>query len=79
MTTMTIILEPDLDERLETLATCTGVEKAQLVLDAIARGIDDTEDFHRADFAMERFLAAEERTYTLDEVSAELGLDDRAA
>ena len=79
MTTMTIILEPDLEARLEALAARTGVDKAKLALDAIVRGIEGTEDVHRADLAMERFLAAEERTYTLDEVSAELGLGDRAA
>ena len=79
MTTMTIILEPDLEARLEALAAGTGVDKAKLALAAIVRGIEDIEDFHRADLAMERFLAGEERTYTLDEVSAELGLDDLAA
>lgn len=44
------------------------------VREAILRSLDEMEDFYLADQVMERIRKGEEKTYSLDEVEARLGL-----
>ena len=74
-----IRLDPELERSLDKLAKETGRSKSFYIHEMIRRSFEDVHDYYIADAAMERLRRGEERTYTLDEVSAELGLDDRAA
>ncbi len=71
-----IRLDPDIESRLDALARETGRTKAFYLRELIRNGLEDMEDIYRADQVMERIRRGEERTYSLEEVSAELGLDD---
>ncbi len=71
-----IRLEANLERRLDVLARETGRTKAFYLREIIARGIEDMEDYYRAEQVMQRVRRGEEKVYSLDEVSAELGLDD---
>jgi RHH-type rel operon transcriptional repressor/antitoxin RelB len=75
----TIRLSPEVEERLNALAAKTGRSKSYYLREFIERGLEDLEDFYDAEAVMERYRRGQERTYTLDEIRAELGLDDRAA
>ena len=75
----TIRLNKETEERLDALAAKTGRTKAYYLREFIERGLEDLEDYYAAEAAMERLRRGEERTHTLDEVRAELGLDDQAA
>jgi len=75
----TIRLDPETEQRLTALAEKTGRTKAYYLREFIERGLEDLEDYYAAEAAMERYRRGEERVYTLEEVSAELGLDDKAA
>ena len=72
-------LEPEIEARLDALAKKTGRTKAYYIRELIMRGLEDVEDYYSAHAALERYGKGEERAYTLEEVSEELGLDDRAA
>jgi RHH-type rel operon transcriptional repressor/antitoxin RelB len=74
-----IRLEPELERCLTELVKKTGRSKSFYLHEMIRRSFEDVHDYYVAEAAMERLRRGEERTYTLDEVSAELGLDDRAA
>lgn len=71
-----IRLDPDIESRLDALARETGRTKAFYLRELIRNGLEDMEDIYRADQVIERIRRGEERTYSLEEVSAELGLDD---
>lgn len=74
-----IRLEPELERCLAELAERTGRSKSFYLHEMIRRSFEDVHDYYIAEAAMDRLRRGEERTYTLEEVSAELGLDDRAA
>ena len=76
---ISIELDEQIEQRLEELVKMTGRAKIYFLREAILRGIEDVEDYYHAEAAMERLRKGEERTYTVEEVSKELGLDDRAA
>lgn len=69
-------LEPETERRLDALAAQTGRTKAYYLRELIERGLEDIEDYYRAEAAMERLRKGEERTHTLEEVRRDLGLDD---
>lgn len=71
-----IRLDPDIESRLDALARETCRTKAFYLRELIRNGLEDMEDIYRADQVIERIRRGEERTYSLEEVSAELGLDD---
>lgn len=73
---LTIELPPDVERRLQALAMELGRSKADLVVEAVLGQLADIEDYHLAERTMRAIERGEERTYTLDEVRAELGLDD---
>jgi RHH-type transcriptional regulator, rel operon repressor / antitoxin RelB len=71
-----IRLDAAIERRLDMLAQETGRTKAFYLREIIARGIEDMEDYYRAEQVMQRVRRGEEKVYSLDEVSVELGLDD---
>ena len=72
---VSINLPPELEQRLDSLATQTGRAKKDLLLQAIENGIYDVEDYYAAHEALERIRKGKGRTYTSAEIKAEFGLD----
>ena len=68
-------LDPATEARLDRLASETGRTKAFYLRELILQGLDDLEDAYLGAAALERIRRGQERTYSLDEVVAELGLD----
>lgn len=73
---VSINLPPEIEQRLDSLATQTGRTKKELLLQAIENGIYDVEDYYAAHEALERIKRGEEKVYTEAEVRERLGLDD---
>ena len=71
-----ISLEPDVEQRLDYLATQTGRTKAFYLREIIRRGLEDMEDYYLAVDVLERVRKGKEQVYTLDEVEKHLGLAD---
>ena len=69
-------LPPEIEKRLDVLAKKTGRTKSFYAREAISRHIDDLEDIYLAEKILDRIKSGKERTYTLDEVERELGLED---
>ncbi len=65
-------LEPELEEKLESLARETGRSKSYYAREAIRQFLEDREDYLKGIAALER----REPTITLDEMEQRLGLDD---
>ena len=72
----TIRLPREVEDRLDALASKTGRSKSYYLRQFIMQGLEDTEDYYLAHEAYERHRKGEERTYPLEEVMKELGLDD---
>ena len=70
-----IRLPPQIEERLELLASQTGRTKAFYLREMIERGLDDVEDYYLAADVLERVGKGEERVHTAADVRRELGLD----
>jgi RHH-type transcriptional regulator, rel operon repressor / antitoxin RelB len=70
-----IRLEKELEARLDRLAKETGRTKAYYLREIISKGIEDMEDIYRADQAYDRIQRGLDRTYSLEEVKRDLGLD----
>ena len=73
---VSINLPPEIEQRLNSLATQTGRAKKDLLLQAIENGMYDVEDYYAAHEALERIKRGEEKVYTEAEVRERLGLDD---
>ena len=73
---LAIRLPPDLENRLAALAKATGRSKTYYAREALIEYIDDLEDFYLAEQRLRDLEEGRSRTYTMDEVKAELGLDD---
>jgi RHH-type rel operon transcriptional repressor/antitoxin RelB len=69
-------LEPEIEARLDALATRTGRTKAFYLRQMIEDGIDDLEDYYRAAEISERIRRGEETTRPWADVRRDLGLDD---
>jgi RHH-type rel operon transcriptional repressor/antitoxin RelB len=67
-----IRLEPELEEKLESLAKETGRSKSYYAREAIRQYLEDREDYLKGIAALER----REPTITLEELERRLGLDD---
>jgi RHH-type rel operon transcriptional repressor/antitoxin RelB len=67
-------LPADVEEKLTQLANLTGRTKTYYATQAIIRQIQDLEDYYLAEKAWQEFVAGDKKTYTSDEVIAELGL-----
>ena len=73
---LAIRLPEDIEVRLTNLAKRTGRSKTFYAREAILKHLDDLEDLYLAEQVMLRVRSGEERTFTLDEVEARLGLAD---
>ena len=71
-----IRLSPELEQRLDYLASQTGRTKAFYLRELIERGLEDMEDYYLAADVLERVRKGEEPVYSSEEVRAELGLDN---
>ena len=69
-----IRLSPDIENRINVLATETGRSKAYYLRELIEKGLDELEDYYLSEKVMERVRNGEEKTYSLEEVEKELGL-----
>ena len=69
-----IRLSPDIEHRINILATETGKSKAYYLRKLIENGLDELEDYYLSEKVMERVRKGEEKTYSLEEVEHELGL-----
>ena len=70
---LTIRLPIDLEKRLTDLSARIGKTKTAIVREAILEHLDDLEDAYIAEKHLEDVRAGRSRTYTLEEVEAELG------
>lgn len=73
---LAIRLPQDIENRLARLAKKTGRTKTFYAREAILRHLADLEDIYEAERTLERVRAGKERTYSLDEVSDSLGVED---
>ena len=71
-----IRLSPEMEQRLDYLASQTGRTKAFYLRELIERGLEDMEDYYLAADVLERVRKGEEPVYSSEEVRAELGLDN---
>ena len=77
MTIQTAIQMPEETfERVQSAATEMGETPGNVILAAIEGFLEDREDVRRAEEIMKKVQSGEMRTYTLEEVERELGLDD---
>ena len=63
-------------ERLQSAAAELGETPGNVILAAIEGYLEDREDVRRAGEILRKIESGEMRTYTLEEVERELGLDD---
>jgi RHH-type rel operon transcriptional repressor/antitoxin RelB len=68
-------LDPAVEARLGRLAQATGRSKAYYLRELIEQGLEDLENAYLGAAVLERIRSGKEKTYSLDEVMAELGLD----
>ena len=68
-------LSDELAERLNSLAEATGRSKSKIVRDALLRYLEDTEDYLLAVARHEKHLRGSGKTYSLEEIASELGVD----
>ncbi|MHB1290700.1 MAG: type II toxin-antitoxin system RelB family antitoxin [Sulfuricella sp.] len=73
---LAIRLPEEIEVRLNNLAKRTGRSKTFYGREAILEYLDDLEDLYLAEQVMRRIQSGEEKTSTLDEVEARLGLPD---
>lgn len=72
---LAVRLPAAIEQRLEALAAATGRTKSFYARKAIVDFMDDLEDIYLAESRLEAVRANRSRTFTLDEVEQELGLD----
>ena len=73
---ITIALPPEIEDRLDLLASETGRSKAYLLREIVERGMEDTEDYHLSIDVLERIRAGKERVYSSAEVRRAFALND---
>lgn len=73
---LAIRLPQEIESRLKHLADATGRTKTFYAREAILSHLDDLEDYYLAEKVVERVRNGKERTYSSEEVRAELGLED---
>jgi RHH-type transcriptional regulator, rel operon repressor / antitoxin RelB len=71
-----IRLDPDIEQRLDRLASRTGRTKAYYLRELVTNGLEDLEDFYLAAATMERVRKGDEQVFSLEEVERDLGLAD---
>jgi RHH-type rel operon transcriptional repressor/antitoxin RelB len=73
---LAIRLPEEIEFRLEALAKATGRTKTFYAREAIIEHLADLEDLYKAEQVVRRIRSGEEKTSTLDDVEARLGLAD---
>ena len=73
---LAIRLPEEIEARLDKLAKRTGRSKTFYAREAILEHLDDLEDLYLAEQVVRRIQSGEEKTSSLDEVEARLGLAD---
>jgi len=71
----TVQLPEELERRLDNLAKETGRSKADYIAEAVAEYLEDLEDMSLAEQTLKRIRQGKEKTYSLEEVEREFGLD----
>jgi RHH-type rel operon transcriptional repressor/antitoxin RelB len=71
-----IRLEPEVEKRLDFLATQTGRTKAFYLRELITRGMEDLEDYYLAANVLERVRKGEEEILSSTDVRRTLELDN---
>jgi RHH-type rel operon transcriptional repressor/antitoxin RelB len=71
---LAVRLPPSIEKRLERLARRTGRTKTYYVREAILEHLEDLEDIHLAEAALERIRSGDERTIPLRVVMKRHGL-----
>jgi RHH-type rel operon transcriptional repressor/antitoxin RelB len=71
-----IRLDPEVEKRLDFLASHTGRTKAYYLRQVIEQGLDDLEDYYLAADVLERVRKGQERVHSAAAVRSDLGLDD---
>ena len=71
-----IRLAPEIEKRLDSLASQTGRTKAFYLRQIIEQGIEDMEDYYLAAEVLERIRQGKEKVYSLEEVERDLGLEN---
>lgn len=69
-------LVPEIEKRLDFLASKTGRTKAFYLREIIERGIEDIEDYYLSADVVERIRKGEETIHSAADVRKDLGLDD---
>ena len=69
---ISIRLNPEIERRLEHLASQTGRAKAYYLRELIEGGLDDLEDFYLADAAMEHVRKGQESIFEASDVRKSL-------
>ncbi len=72
--TVSIRLDPTIEQRLDNLAHLTGRTKSYYLRELIEGGLDDLEDFYLADATLERVRNGQEAVIDSIEVRSSLGL-----
>jgi RHH-type rel operon transcriptional repressor/antitoxin RelB len=72
---VSIRLDPEIEQRLDQLASQTGRAKSYYLRELIEGGLDDLEDFYLADATMERVRKGAEKVLTAAQTRKDLGLD----
>jgi RHH-type rel operon transcriptional repressor/antitoxin RelB len=71
-----IRLAPEIEQRLDFLATSTGRTKAYYLREIIDNGLTDLEDYYLAAEVLERVRKNKEVVHSAEDVRKDLGLDD---
>jgi RHH-type transcriptional regulator, rel operon repressor / antitoxin RelB len=71
---ISVCLNPEIEQRLEHLASQTGRAKSDYLRELIEGGLDDLEDFYFADAAMERIRKGQETIFEASDVRESLQL-----
>lgn len=74
--TTSIRLKPEVEQRLDFLATQTGRTKAFYLRELINRGMEDLEDYYLAADVLERVRKGEEEILSSADVRRSLDLDN---
>ena len=76
MVAISLRIPEEIGVRLDNLAERTGRSKTFYVREAILRYLEDMEDIYIAEQRLADLRAGRSRTFSVEEVRAELGLDD---
>lgn len=69
-------LPEEIEDRLDSLARRTGRTKSFYAREAILQHLEDLEDLYLAEQTLLRIRSGEEKTISLEQLGADLGLED---